>query len=34
MCADCAYYNMKTHKRTRGCTGEPDIENGDALIAD
>ena len=29
MCADCAYYNMKTHKCTRGCTGEPDIENGD-----
>ena len=29
MCADCAYYNMKTHKCTRGCTGEPNIENGD-----
>lgn len=29
MCADCAYYNMKTHKCTRGCAGEPDIENGD-----
>ena len=29
MCADCAYYNMKTHKCTRGCTVEPDIENGD-----
>jgi hypothetical protein len=29
MCADCAYYNMKTHKCTRGCMGEPDTENGD-----
>lgn len=29
MCADCAYYNMKTHKCIRGCTGEPDTENGD-----
>lgn len=29
MCADCAYYNIKTHKCTRGCTVEPDIENGD-----
>lgn len=29
MCADCAYYNIKTHKCTLGCTGEPCIENGD-----
>lgn len=29
MCAECAYYNMKTHKCTRGCTGEPDLKNGD-----
>lgn len=29
ICADCAYYRMKTHKCNRGCTGEPNIENGD-----
>ena len=24
LCAECAYYNMKSHKCTRGCEIEPD----------
>lgn len=29
LCADCAYYNMRTHKCKRGATGEPDLSKGD-----
>lgn len=28
-CAECAYYDMKNHKCTRGCTKDPDISKGD-----
>jgi len=24
LCAECAYYNMKSHKCTRGCKIDPD----------
>ncbi len=29
LCADCAYYSMKTHKCGLGCTIEPDLEKGE-----
>jgi len=29
MCAECAYYSMKTHKCGQGCIAEPNRENGD-----
>lgn len=29
LCADCAYYSMKTHKCRRGAVGEPNLKNGD-----
>lgn len=29
LCADCAYYNMKKHKCTRGCKIDPDISKGE-----
>ena len=28
-CAECAYYDMKSHKCTRGCTIDPDKAKGD-----
>ena len=29
LCADCAYYNMKKHKCTRGCKIDPDVSKGE-----
>lgn len=29
LCAECAYYNMKSHKCTRGCNIDPDSEKGE-----
>ena len=29
LCAECAYYSMKKHKCTRGCTVDPDVSKGD-----
>lgn len=29
LCADCAYYNMKKHKCTRGCNIDPDVSKGE-----
>lgn len=31
LCADCAYYNMKSHKCTRGCKIDPDTKKGDDI---
>lgn len=31
LCADCAYYNMKKHKCTRGCKINPDTKKGDDI---
>ena len=29
LCAECAYYNMKSHKCTRGCKIDPDSKKGE-----
>ena len=29
LCADCAYYNMKKHKCTRGFKIDPDVSKGE-----
>ena len=29
LCAECAYYNMKSHKCTRDCKIDPDSEKGE-----
>lgn len=29
LCAECAYYNMKSHKCTRGCKIDPDRNKGE-----
>ena len=31
LCADCAYYNMKSHKCTRGCKIDPDTKKGEDI---
>ena len=31
LCAECTYYNMKTHKCTRGCKIDPDSEKGEDI---
>jgi len=29
LCAECAYYNMKSHKCARGCKIDPDSKKGE-----
>lgn len=31
LCAECAYYNMKSHKCTRGCKIDPDSKKGEDI---
>ena len=31
LCAECAYYNMKSHKCTRDCKIDPDSEKGEDI---